>query len=1360
MNQLKKLFVLIALIIINNALNAQTEPFYTGPTWANSVCEELEDCNKITNGDFSEAFWSNPEVDEFGIPTNLHSFSTGGIFAWAGYSGTADICINSDPDFPQIANYSRMWADNQSSVNWSESISTCTDILADEIYILSIDYARVFPTPGTIDNVEEITIFVDLATEAIQDVQEFDNIVPEITTPLINIFESGLLPTAGSELIPSGNWQHQDNVFTTDIDMNRLLVYAVSNTPNSQQFFGVSNINITPIIYDDITTCNTSVTLEQCSNEILDIEGLTFSWTVTSGNGTIQAGTETTLTPTINNLIDVTDLLLTVSHNGQDFTTTVQISLVDTFASFSETVYACENSDIELSVPDVYDDLLWSTDEITNTINLTNLGNTDDFGIYTCLMTNSEEDCQILQTFYVRPNKINIDIDYGAIHTYGPEIGTPFVVCDPSHIAGRYLLTADPGYLDYNWTFSTNVTQVYGDNPNQVSFTTENDGDNETTVTITATTIDGCEVTNSVTVYSVDGTFEGGEIDFPLLSGTWNNKHYIFFTDLDISSGEVLVINNSLIEFAPGYGFNVTGSGTKLNINYSTLQYLYCADETWRGIKVTGNETAYPSSSYQPTVDVNESIIIGAEVAAESYKGGILKVNNSHFINNGVGVKYTGYLYNSTQSQSIINNSSFEINDDMYLTDLDPLIKSFVFIDKYPNLVINHTNMNDTRFYLQANERINGVLANNLTRIQIGHVNTNATLEPRFDNLNKAVVADNIRRVEVFGANFSNNLQGIHVSNDDIGTFIKGNHFDMGGIIDENSYGVFLNGCDAPEVTLNSFNNGARGLLISQGNGDYTIYKNNFHGFTFDPVGMYASAIVAQGDNTAGSQNSGLQFKCNYFKDNSKSIAVVDVAAVTGKVKQEQGYWLQSQPDIKEPANNVFINYCGYSTEDAFFVESNPGYIYNYTFHNFFTIMDFETCYTDAFMVKTLTNAPFDFIFEEACPDDPNASTGGGVGVIGFTSMSVQTQIIGGINTEIESKQENLDTKVDKGNTEILASEVYTTSIANYTEVAQKVSENDGYVSDLVLDEFITKDVGRPVAKTIALAQNSPLPETAKAKINQAGLPADLENYLKAQQNGISKREQKESEIAHLKSKKQYVFNRLIKAVLADSTLSKADSLLDLMDAQEDINIRKQSIKLLSAMGRKADALQKVSELRQDIVNLENMEQLDDLLQIEAISIDAKGKTEEEQTSLYQSNKGLLWSIYNKTDKASVKAYRLLKNMGEEIEAPLDVKLAFPKVDNNRTANANINSNFKTNSQSFKGLISLYPNPVKGRLTVEYLFEFLDEQNMNIYDINGRLLIQHQIQKAMGIETINVSKLPKGNYVLTINNTSQKFIVE
>ncbi|MBN2669766.1 MAG: hypothetical protein JXR60_11135 [Bacteroidales bacterium] len=81
----------------------------------------------------------------------------------------------------------------------------------------------------------------------------------------------------------------------------------------------------------------------------------------------------------------------------------------------------------------------------------------------------------------------------------------------------------------------------------------------------------------------------------------------------------------------------------------------------------------------------------------------------------------------------------------------------------------------------------------------------------------------------------------------------------------------------------------------------------------------------------------------------NKSIAVIeDEFGMPGAVKQNQGSWDGQLQEIKDPANNVFVNACNTGDgNDAFFVEQNPGYTINYYYHNFFTGMDFRTCYSN-----------------------------------------------------------------------------------------------------------------------------------------------------------------------------------------------------------------------------------------------------------------------------------------------------------------------------------------------------------------------------------------------------------------------------
>jgi hypothetical protein len=76
------------------------------------------------------------------------------------------------------------------------------------------------------------------------------------------------------------------------------------------------------------------------------------------------------------------------------------------------------------------------------------------------------------------------------------------------------------------------------------------------------------------------------------------------------------------------------------------------------------------------------------------------------------------------------------------------------------------------------------------------------------------------------------------------------------------------------------------------------------------------------------------------------------------------------------------------------------------------------------------------------------------------------------------------------------------------------------------------------------------------------------------------------------------------------------------------------------------------------------------------------------------------------------------------------------------------------------GWLSLYPNPVKGRLTVEYLLSANADTKMKIYDINGKLLMQEDWQTTMGIKTVDVSSYSEGVYILTIGKQSKEFVVK
>lgn len=88
------------------------------------------------------------------------------------------------------------------------------------------------------------------------------------------------------------------------------------------------------------------------------------------------------------------------------------------------------------------------------------------------------------------------------------------------------------------------------------------------------------------------------------------------------------------------------------------------------------------------------------------------------------------------------------------------------------------------------------------------------------------------------------------------------------------------------------------------------------------------------------------------------------------------------------------------------------------------------------------------------------------------------------LETILYDQKQNLVNLVDNGNTEQLLFDVQTSTQSNYWQVSYNVGNCWGYISDTVVLEFMQKDVGRPISKTIALLKNSPLPYKAKAEID------------------------------------------------------------------------------------------------------------------------------------------------------------------------------------------------------------------------------------------------------------------------------------
>ena len=75
-------------------------------------------------------------------------------------------------------------------------------------------------------------------------------------------------------------------------------------------------------------------------------------------------------------------------------------------------------------------------------------------------------------------------------------------------------------------------------------------------------------------------------------------------------------------------------------------------------------------------------------------------------------------------------------------------------------------------------------------------------------------------------------------------------------------------------------------------------------------------------------------------------------------------------------------------------------------------------------------------------------------------------------------------------------------------------------------------------------------------------------------------------------------------------------------------------------------------------------------------------------------------------------------------------------------------------------MISVYPNPTNGVLNIEYI-NFENAKTINIYDLKGSIVMSFNANKDFGFETIDVSSLQKGTYLIGFGQKQTvKFIVK
>ena len=1097
------------------------------------------------------------------------------------------------------------------------------------------------------------------------------------------------------------------------------------------------------------------------------IAPFTYLWTDASGNavgntdvvGSLGGGTYT---------INISDA------NGCSTTESVSITSWNITLPEDEIIEVCEGAtEIELGVPAAFDQYIWNTGDegsAVNSIELNNVGldipEANPFGDYTVNMYNEGTGgaCRLQKTFHVIPHEVDFDIEFNECselqHQAGvayPSLYYIYGTMDYTVHITKYendLLVAQVP-LNYMGDILKVETGVY--NPD-VYFE----------VHITGATNDGCNVDKLLTLYTYK--YFGPDVAIAQNSSLVENEHFILGQDWNVNSN--LTFIDCDIQFLGGYGMNVSGVGTKLIINHTIIRNSICSDELWKGITATGSPTKPHTLNYQPKVHIyGGSTIMGAEVAIKSLKGAIIYANDANFIQNNYGIWFDAYspqVINVNTSASRIQHCNFEtIHENLYLQNFN--FKEFIHLNNFPSMKIWHNTFSNSNYELGIAQRGTGISSSGLDYLELEYGNT-------FNRLTNAVRVNSGSSVWIQNNDFYNNYHGISVASVFISSTIRKNDFDDAYLMPtNNAFQVLSVGCYQPNIAHNSFNNGVVGVHLAKSNyGDFQIYKNTFTGFKLysnanlngHPTAIHNNAY----NGTLGFNPTGAEFKCNTFLDYDYAIAIMG-----GRVKGEQGS-NALLPDA--PAGNYFLDDENlmdgvfYVSESA---KNNMGTNnYRYYYHtdptplNRYDLGDIFR-YTEPIAgIKGIDKQVVPVVFDDnpttgSCPNQSMLPPA-------MLILDGKVNAVNMLKSNVSTKKDILENKLDLGNTELLLSNIIMANDANYSSLVQEIEEIDSYLSDATVKEFMDKPTNRPVAKAIGLIANSPLPSKAKGKIADLDMDENLKGYIMAQQNGLSKREKAEKEIHQLKLQKYKLLREAVQMAHKDSIGNIYSGVIDLLLEQDEWKQKEMAYRMLKNSPRKDEAEYVFLELQQDLTKFDEQKQyhMEDYLNLLELETRLDTLSDSLRVVSISTKQDLLETIKaSDYTEGRVTAEMLLVEAGLQEKEELFIQLPNPEESDNRSAN----SNYKKEANSFNfantpDLIEVYPNPVDDRLTVEYImFNGLLANAISIYDINGKLMLTQSITKSMDIIDINVSQLLAGTYIITFgkdgtSSNSTKFIVK
>ena len=871
----------------------------------------------------------------------------------------------------------------------------------------------------------------------------------------------------------------------------------------------------------------------------------------------------------------------------------------------------------------------------------------------------------------------------------------------------------------------------------------------------------------------------------------YSNGVYIASRGLNINSN--VTFSDALI-YCYSDDANISNSQWTVNVPYElkfeNCTVRACPDKMWQGIVVNGNEFAAQSATTHATIDIKQNTIIAdAMIAVKSENGGIVKANNSKFINNRYDIHFGKYDYKHTKT--VIRGNKF-LTLDGGLNNPNYYPQAHIYMNQVDGISIRSNTFRNENMDADISKWGIGV-ESSLSGFTLSPryltITDPVPVEPRdtFDNLyygvkasGKGTTAPSIKHNV-----FTNNFRGVYINNAD-GSRVLFNNFT--GIYDRiypwqvvftrainrpiaihyldsysEPYSVYINNSKSSYCEENTITRCEIGAYISNSrSGSLTsrMYRNKFGrqpeaGRSIDMEGATMVLGINSSSNVSTQPGqTGLEVRCNEYTGTGSAIDV------KGNMRQNQG-------SENKPAGNKFhssfVNGMEFNAPNT-----RDNYTYyqtvNATNENFHT--ELERYFGTG--IRYAGNY-----------DEKNCKSNYGTTII----YDDHLERIDFQGKEIVRLKSTYDSIVDRGNTSYMLAQASSISLFNMV-IPFVALCNDGYLSDTVFSTLLGNSNSPSAFTAAVLIANSPLPQSVRKMVDDSDLPSVYKTLVGYCQTGMNSRDQLQYSIDDGKQEIIELESEMFHEAINNDTITAVkDTVLTYLRGKTDYTYNDAISEYKLQLSKKdyvavRDALKSIygmtTGMEQDL-----RDELTTFCSINNIYVDYLTATSDaEAAKILDGNSAILLSAVNDSSPL----YSGLAEILYEKYAD-GIFLEYTPLPEIAISNKSMIVSKEPDTTLFVPYVTIYPNPTDGMVFVEYNFEYSKENGieflldvlgkshvdncnngaLNIYSSDSKILFTRQLFQSSGISVVDLSNYPTGTYIIEIhdcigNATSVKIV--